>query len=103
MDSTSPSVLLVDDEPTLREPLAEYLAGQGFSVSEAESAAAARAELTASTPDIVLLDIMMPGIDGYEVCRRLKSELNTRHIPIIFVTAKISPADELEGLSLRLL
>ncbi|MGF1695134.1 two-component system response regulator [Vibrio lamellibrachiae] len=51
-------------------------------------------------PDLILLDIMMPDLDGYEVCRVLKSQPNTAHIPIIFVTAKISPEDEIKGLSL---
>lgn len=51
-------------------------------------------------PDLILLDIMMPGIDGYEVCRQLKADHSTRHIPIIFVTAKIAQEDELLGLEL---
>lgn len=51
-------------------------------------------------PDLILLDIMMPGIDGYEVCSQLKSQPNTAHIPIIFVTAKIAPEAEVKGLSL---
>lgn len=51
------NILLVDDEPTLREPLAEYLSGQGFAVTEAASAAAARSALTEATPDIVLLTL----------------------------------------------
>ena len=53
-----------------------------------------------SKPDLILLDIMMPGMDGYEVCSRLKVDKNTRDIPIIFVTAKNTSADEAEGLSL---
>ncbi|WP_295890756.1 two-component system response regulator [uncultured Vibrio sp.] len=51
-------------------------------------------------PDLILLDIMMPELDGYQVCEVLKSQPNTAHIPIIFVTAKISPADEVKGLAL---
>ena len=57
-------LLLVDDEPSLREPLAEYLARQGFVVRQAEDAAKARSALLEETPDLVLLDIMMPGEDG---------------------------------------
>lgn len=97
MDSDSPKVLLVDDEPTLREPLAEYLGGQGFAVEEAESAAAARAALTAETFDIVLLDIMMPGEDGLSLCRHL---VETHALPVIFLTARGEPTDRIVGLEL---
>ena len=65
------SLLLVDDEATLREPLAAYLARQGFVVREAESAASARSALLSETPDLVLLDVMMPGEDGLSLCRHL--------------------------------
>ena len=51
-------------------------------------------------PDLLLLDIMMPGMDGYEVCRRLKANEATRHIPVIFLTARSDPDDEREGLAL---
>ena len=91
------SILLVDDEPSLREPLAEYLTGQGFSVTEAESAARARTILTDTTPDIVLLDIMMPGEDGLSLCRHL---VETRDLPVILVTAKTEATDRIVGLEL---
>ena len=98
MTETSPiSILLVDDEATLREPLAEYLSGQGFSVTEAESASAARGELTSQTPDIVLLDIMMPGEDGLSLCRHL---VETRNLPVIFLTARSEATDRIVGLEL---
>ena len=74
-----PRLLLVDDEATLREPLAEYLSRQGFGVSEADSAAKARTLLRDETPDLVLLDIMMPGEDGLSLCRHL---VETRDIDI---------------------
>ena len=97
MTETPTSILLVDDEPTLREPLAEYLAGQGFAVVESESAAAARSELEQATPDIVLLDIMMPGEDGLAFCRHL---VETRQIPVIFLTARGESTDRIVGLEL---
>ena len=77
-------LLLVDDEPTLREPLAEYLTGQGFSVRQAESAALARSELRVQRPDLVLLDIMMPGEDGLSLTRHL---VETQRVPVILLTA----------------
>lgn len=95
--SDTTSILLVDDEPTLREPLSEYLAGQGFTVTEAASAAAARSILTDTSPDIVLLDIMMPGEDGLSLCRHL---VETRQLPVIFLTARGEPTDRIVGLEL---
>ena len=91
------SILLVDDEPGLREPLAEYLSGQGFAVREAESAAAARSRLLEQAPDIVLLDIMMPGEDGLSLTRHL---VETRDIPVILLTARGEPTDRIVGLEI---
>lgn len=96
-DENPVSILLVDDEPTLREPLAEYLDGQGFSVTEADSAASARSYLTSQAPDIVLLDIMMPGEDGMSLCRHL---VETHKLPVIFLTARSEPTDRIVGLEL---
>ena len=98
MNETAPTkILLVDDEPTLREPLSEYLTAQGFAVTEAESAAAARALLNQVQPDLVLLDIMMPGEDGLSLCRHL---VETRQLPVIFLTARSEPTDRIVGLEL---
>ena len=97
VDNAAPKVLLVDDEPTLREPLAEYLGGQGFDVTETESAAAARTILDNLTPGIVLLDIMMPGEDGLAFCRHL---VETRQLPVIFLTARGESTDRIIGLEL---
>ena len=98
MTDTAPTtLLLVDDEPGLREPLAEYLSGQGFSVLEAESAAAARTTLGETTPDLVLLDIMMPGEDGLSLCRHL---VETRDLPVILLTARGEATDRIVGLEI---
>ena len=96
-DASSASLLLVDDESTLREPLAAYLARQGFSVTEADSAAQARSRLRDMRPDIVLLDIMMPGEDGLSLCRHL---VETRDIPVILITAKGEATDRVVGLEI---
>lgn len=90
-------LLLVDDEPSLREPLAEYLSRQGFVVYEAESAAAARSFLNGDSPDLVLLDIMMPGEDGLSLCRHL---VESRKLPVILLTAKGEAMDRIIGLEI---
>lgn len=96
-DAASVSLLVVDDEATLREPLAAYLARQGFVVREAESAAAARTALLSDTPDLVLLDVMMPGEDGLSLCRHL---VETKAIPTILLTARGEPTDRIVGLEI---
>ena len=90
-------LLVVDDEAALREPLAEYLSRQGFGVSQAASAAEARTLLRDETPDLVLLDIMMPGEDGFSLCRHL---VESRAIPTIFLTAKGEATDRIVGLEI---
>ncbi|MFM2300361.1 MAG: hypothetical protein RLZZ84_97 [Pseudomonadota bacterium] len=90
-------VLLVDDEQALRQPLAEYLSRQGFDVTEAASAAEARTRLRDETPDLVLLDIMMPGEDGLSLCRHLSE---TRAIPTIMLTARGEAMDRIVGLEI---
>ena len=90
-------LLLVDDEAALREPLADYLVHQGFSVTEAASAAQARSLLKAELPDLVLLDIMMPGEDGLSLCRHLAE---AHAIPTILLTAKGEATDRIVGLEI---
>ena len=98
MDTASdPTILLVDDEQTLREPLAEYLSRQGFGVIQAASAAEARSRLREEAPDLVLLDIMMPGEDGLSLCRHLSE---SRAIPTILLTAKGEAMDRIIGLEI---
>ncbi|MGX7924966.1 response regulator [Tsuneonella sp. HG094] len=98
MTDTAPvTLLLVDDEPTLREPLAAYLTRQGFVVREADSAAAARTAMVGETPDLVLLDVMMPGEDGLSLCRHL---VEAKAIPTILLTAKGEPTDRIVGLEI---
>ncbi|HVR90442.1 MAG TPA: response regulator [Novosphingobium sp.] len=94
---TAPRLLVVDDEAALREPLAEYLVRQGFAVTEAASAAEARSLLRDAPPDLVLLDIMMPGEDGLSLCRHL---IETRAIPTILLTARGEATDRIVGLEI---
>lgn len=90
-------LLLIDDEPDLREPLAEYLSRQGFAVTEAASAAEARSRLREALPDLVLLDIMMPGEDGLSLCRHIGEALS---VPVILLTARGEATDRIVGLEI---
>lgn len=95
---TKPRILVAEDEPHLREVLRIQLESAGFEVSEASDGAQAVALATERLPDVVLLDVMMPQVDGYEACRRLRSGFSTRHIPIILLTAKAEADDKIVGL-----
>ncbi len=88
-------VLVVDDEPNIRAVLRGYLEADGYSVSEAGDGEAALASVRAEAPDLVLLDIMLPGIDGLEVLRRLRSFSESF---VILVTARTEEVDKLVGL-----
>ena len=99
MVADKPTVLVVDDMPENIDVLVGTLK-QRYNVKAAINGEMALKVVRNTPPDIILLDIMMPGIDGYEVCRRLKTDHTTRHIPIIFITAKIGVEDELMGLEL---
>ncbi len=90
-------LLLVDDEAALRQPLAEYLSRQGFAVEQAASAAEARSRLRDELPDLVLLDIMMPGEDGLSLCRHLAE---SRSVPTILLTARGEATDRIVGLEI---
>jgi len=86
-------ILIVDDNPTNIKVMYEVLEEAGFRVLIAKNGESALAKLQAVTPDLILLDVMMPGIDGFETCRRLKANLATQDIPVIFMTA-LSEVDE---------
>ncbi len=98
MNDTAPvRLLLVDDEAALREPLGDYLSRQGFAVRQASSAAEARSLLREEKPDLVLLDIMMPGEDGLSFCRHL---VEAQDVPVIFLTARGEATDRIVGLEI---
>lgn len=92
-----PRILVVDDQPANIQTLHQVLKGE-CDVSMATSGEQAIAYCQRRAPDLVLLDIVMPGIDGFEVCRRLKVDPATRDIPVIFVTSRDSAEDEARGL-----
>jgi two-component system, OmpR family, response regulator len=90
-------LLLVDDEASIREPLAEYLGEQGFAVTAAADAAAARAALTNVAPHLVICDIMMPGEDGLSLTRYVRETLR---LPVILLTAKAEETERIIGLEI---
>jgi DNA-binding response OmpR family regulator len=91
------TVLVVDDEPIVREVVVRYLAREGHRTLEAADGKAARAAIESSDPDLVVLDVMLPGTDGLELCRWIRS---TSELPVIMLTARGEEADRIVGLEL---
>ena len=87
-DGSKPKILIVDDTPENIQVIMETLKDQYAIVAAINGEKALKMAVAEPKPDLILLDIMMPGMDGYEVCRRLKADEQARDIPIIFVTAK---------------
>lgn len=90
-------ILLVDDQDKNLQLLGNHLHKEGYEVIFASSGEEALNVLSSGLPDLILLDVMMPGMDGYEVCRRLRADPKTALVPVIFITAKITPEDVLMG------
>ena len=89
-------ILIVEDDPRLRERLARFLAGEGFRVTTAADAADARAELRSINPDLLVLDVMMPGESGLELTESLRRE-RAGGMPILLLTARGAPEDRIAG------
>jgi DNA-binding response OmpR family regulator len=94
---TETRVLVVDDEPMVREVLTRYLEREGFTVDVAEDGEAALVSFAASQPDLVLLDLMLPRVDGLEVFRRMRADASTA---VIMLTARGEETDRIVGLEL---
>jgi len=88
-------ILVVDDDARLLHVLSMYLAIEGYEVQTAADGLEALACIAASRPDLVILDVMMPGLDGMEACRRIKDDPVTCHVPVILFTA-LSRDDDVE-------
>ena len=93
-------ILIVDDTPANIQSLASILKEKGYQISVATNGKQALDALTRVQPDLILLDVMMPEMDGLETCRRLKAAEQWRHIPVIFLTAKTEAADIVQGFEL---
>lgn len=91
-------VLVVDDEPLNRTLLRELLGQEGYEVQEAANGEEALKQVAEDPPDVVLLDVMMPVLDGFEVCRRIKETTASTHIPVLLVTALHERRDRLTGI-----
>jgi DNA-binding response OmpR family regulator len=91
------TVLVVDDEPIVREVVVRYLSREGHETLEAADGVAARAVIERSYPDLVVLDVMLPGTDGLELCRWIRA---TSELPVIMLTARGEEADRIVGLEL---
>jgi DNA-binding response OmpR family regulator len=87
-DQLSQSVLVVDDEPMARTLLRLMLVRAGFEVSEAEDGYDALEKIEAEIPDLIILDVMMPGMDGFSVCRAVRESTRTAALPVIMLSAK---------------
>lgn len=93
-------ILIVDDVPDNLSVLFEFLSTRGFEVLVADSGNLALEELPQTNPDLILLDVMMPGLDGYETCRRIKASDRFRDVPLFFLTALTDTIDKVKGFSL---
>jgi DNA-binding NtrC family response regulator len=97
MNISDIKILLVDDQPDNLNVLAGVLGGEGYDLRTCLDGASALENAQRFTPDLILLDVTMPGMDGFEVCRRLKADPGTRDIPVIFITGRVDTSDIVNG------
>ncbi len=100
LNKNSQTIFIVEDDNDLAEMLRAYFRVQGYTVAVASRGTDAVAGISENVPDIAVLDIRLPDIDGYEVCRQLRRSRKTQHIPVIFLTEKREREDKLAGLEL---
>lgn len=93
----SKRLLIVDDEPNLLRALEAYLSSEGFEVSTARSGTEALTKVAQAVPDLIVSDIRMPGMNGYELARHFRDSARTALVPIVFLTAKGETDDRIEG------
>jgi two-component system phosphate regulon response regulator PhoB/two-component system alkaline phosphatase synthesis response regulator PhoP len=93
-------ILVVDDEPAILELVSEALKRQGFRLDTASDGDTALEKAETTLPDLILLDLMLPKLDGWEVCRRLKNQASTKRIPILMLTARRDEREVIAGLEI---
>jgi len=96
-EESAPLVLLVDDERSIRTICRVNLEGDGLAVTEAADGAEALEVVRRARPSVVLLDVMMPGVDGWDVAEQLAADNETRTIPVVFLSARAAPEDRLRA------
>ena len=94
MTAAKPRILLVDDEPSIVKMIGKRLEVEGYDVVVAVDGQEVLDKATTQTPDLIILDLMLPKLNGFEVCSRLKQDQQSRHIPIIIFTGKGNEEDE---------
>ncbi|MCW8930659.1 MAG: response regulator [Gammaproteobacteria bacterium] len=99
IDVSNAKILIVDDTPANIDILWKMLETEGYNISGVPNGQIALELVSKIQPCLILLDVMMPDMDGYEVCRRLKANPVTEHIPVIFITAKSEPRDIVQAFS----
>ncbi|PRY00605.1 response regulator transcription factor [Allonocardiopsis opalescens] len=95
---SAPHVLVIDDEPNIRDLVQAALTFHGFAVSTASGGEEGLSSARSRRPDVIVLDVMLPDVDGFEICRRLRAEGDD--VPVIYLTARDTPSDTVTGLSL---
>ncbi len=98
-DQIAPRILVVEDDPSLGELLAYNFEAEGYAVERAERGEEAELKLIENPPDLVILDWMLPGVSGIEICRRLRARDETKSLPVIMLTARSEEAERIRGLS----
>ena len=98
--AAKPTILIVEDEADIRELVRYHLEQEGYAVEEADSGEKGLERAAATRPALVVLDLMLPGTDGLEVCRRLRTDDTLRELPVIMLTAKGTEVDRILGLEL---
>ncbi len=89
-------ILVVDDEPDIVRVVVKIMEARGHEVATAEDGASALAAVAGDPPDVVILDLNLPQMDGFEVCRRIKSSPQTKHIPVVMMTAAYVRVEDAE-------
>ena len=100
MSAMQEKILIVDDSPDMRVLLARFLKASGYDIAQAENGEGGLRQVREFKPDLILLDIVMPDMDGYQVCERIKADPDSSDIPVIFLSARSEAADKIKGLEI---